>query len=62
MSEVVFETEADLPDPNIDKSLQVVSKLDTRLQYLMSLLSDVETMNKALFKLDFDVKKCPIEP
>lgn len=60
MSEVVYETEADLPDPNVDKSLQVVSKLDTRLQYLMSLLSDVETMNKALYKLSFDTKKVPL--
>ena len=58
MSEVIYETNQKI-DP-ISKPLDVKSKLDDRVQYLMKLFSDVDTMNKTLIQLEIDPKKMPL--
>lgn len=45
----------DIPEVKVSDS-----KLDPRVQYLLSLLSDVDMMHKSLISLDIDTKKLPL--
>lgn len=58
LTKVEYETKDPIPD--VPKTIDVKSKLDDRVQNLMRLLSDVDTMNKALIQLEIDPKKMPL--
>ena len=57
MAEITYSINEKIPDiPQVD----IKSKLDDRTQYLMKLLSNIDTMNRALIELDIDPKKMPL--
>lgn len=58
MAKITYEIKDPLPE--IPKTLDIKSKLDDRVQNLMRLLTDVDTMNKALIQLEIDPKKMPL--
>jgi poly [ADP-ribose] polymerase len=60
MTEVTYETNdpAALVPPV--QTAQPISALDDRIQHLLGLISDVETMNRSLVELNIDPKKMPL--
>jgi poly [ADP-ribose] polymerase len=56
MAKVEYEAKEEIKKPKTD----VKSKLDDRVQTLIKLISDVETMNKSLVELNVDPKKMPL--
>lgn len=59
LSDVAYETTQDVLTIKKD-NVDIKSNLDLRVQNLMSLISDVETMNKTLIQLDINPKKMPL--
>lgn len=58
-----FLTTIDVSDvvvPQLDKSKEVPSQLEERLQNLIKLLSDKNMMKQSLINLNLDITKCPL--